>query len=420
MSELQYTGERQVHQIFSEIALDHRMRYFFASSLVQSGMKIADVGCGVGYGSYFLACMTDCSEVVGIDISEEAIAYAREYYTKNIINLRFECKDIVRGTEEKQYDLITAFEVIEHIDNPKQFISSLATMLEPDGIIVTSTPNQDVLKYDKAVFSYHKRHYTPQEFEAILSECGFEVVFAGSQNGTSVYAFPGNATNIFVCRKAGSVAYPQSLLQGAIEDTYLNRIMASYDLTGYCMDFMPYATPHTIYSICKLPEPSAEKLHEEIIWRTDRNFRKYYPSEFGDHPDFTNATRMLKTGDVIVFHFQAARSNLFQVSVLPTTYRSSFHGIIEFKIYNESGKCIAKRNVYSTRNKMTVIDGEFISVRFKEQMDSKGKKYSLRIKLRSKSEESKLSLYYDDRCDGSFSLNTDILPYSLTYKLYYN
>jgi len=68
----------------------HLKRYEFARPHCVAA-EVLDAGCGVGYGSAYLAEVA--SRVVGVDVSEEAIAYARERYRRP--NLEFVLGDLL-------------------------------------------------------------------------------------------------------------------------------------------------------------------------------------------------------------------------------------------------------------------------------------------------------------------------------------
>ena len=83
-SALEFTGERFVPEIEGDDALEHLHRYLIAREL--AGDKVVlDIACGEGYGSAMLAGVG--SRVIGVDISEEAVAHARRKYTNE--NLEF-------------------------------------------------------------------------------------------------------------------------------------------------------------------------------------------------------------------------------------------------------------------------------------------------------------------------------------------
>src|SRR5690554_5022393 len=88
---LEPTGERMIVEHYAKspsdylIYLMHLATYRFAEQYTR-GKRVLDYGCGSGYGSAQIA--EDATEVVGVDISEEAIAHARANFQKE--RLRFD------------------------------------------------------------------------------------------------------------------------------------------------------------------------------------------------------------------------------------------------------------------------------------------------------------------------------------------
>lgn len=89
----------------------HIMRYAWATRFV-AGKRVVDLGCGTGYGSFMLSWVAD--SVLGVDVSAEAVAWARETFFAN--SLRFVQGDITKRIPDG--DLYVAFEVLEHLDAP--------------------------------------------------------------------------------------------------------------------------------------------------------------------------------------------------------------------------------------------------------------------------------------------------------------
>ena len=95
---LEFTGERVIPgpadaSLFNE----HQARYAFAARLARK-KRVLDAGCGTGYGTAELACQA--RDVLGIDISAEAVAYAREHFgAENIRFARASCTAIPAAAE---------------------------------------------------------------------------------------------------------------------------------------------------------------------------------------------------------------------------------------------------------------------------------------------------------------------------------
>jgi len=97
--------------------------------------QVADIGC---FDGTFLASLGPDVEKTGIEILPAAADAARAKGV-DIIAPDFES---LAGTS-RRFDAITAFDVIEHVDDPLAFLSLLASVLRPGGVLIVSTGNLD-------------------------------------------------------------------------------------------------------------------------------------------------------------------------------------------------------------------------------------------------------------------------------------
>ena len=136
---IEFTGERVVPgQVGEDLWNQHVARYTFAARFAK-GRRALDAGCGSGYGSARLAM--EALRVVAVDISAEAIDYARQHYAMpNLRFLRASCTQLPLA--EASLDLAVAFEVIEHLQDWPAFLEEMRRVTAPDGLFIVSTPNQ--------------------------------------------------------------------------------------------------------------------------------------------------------------------------------------------------------------------------------------------------------------------------------------
>ncbi len=85
------------------------------------GKKVLDIGCGEGYGLSIVSNFA--SKVIGLDISESFLKKANvQGYNCNAEQKVF---DLEKEIINEEFDVCLAFEVLEHIDNPKEVLDSL-------------------------------------------------------------------------------------------------------------------------------------------------------------------------------------------------------------------------------------------------------------------------------------------------------
>lgn len=199
-------GERQVSKHLSGIRPDHVVRYELAAREVAEGALVLDAACGIGYGTCYMAQHSPCSQVVGVDRSILAIAFARRYYrTPKAVFRRADCLKL--RADPGSYDVITSFETIEHIPAAELLLERFHVLLKANGRLILSTPNEDVLPFSTEHFPHHVRHFRPAELNALLSDAGFEVVSVLAQvSNRSKKVVPGwnGLFSIVFCRKLGA------------------------------------------------------------------------------------------------------------------------------------------------------------------------------------------------------------------------
>jgi SAM-dependent methyltransferase len=126
-----------------------------------------DAGCGAGYGSAELA--RGAEHVVGVDRAADAIEFARAHYAGH--NISFEeasCESLPHG--EASFDLVVAFEVIEHLADWRGFLSEAHRVLAPNGQLVISTPNKLYYTESRGADGANPFHFHEFEFEEFRAE----------------------------------------------------------------------------------------------------------------------------------------------------------------------------------------------------------------------------------------------------------
>ena len=110
---------------------------------------VLDDGCGSGYGSYYLAA-NGAKEVVGIDVAADAVEYAKtRYIHENLEFVQMNSTELSFGDES--FDVVTSFQVIEHIEDADKFLQQMPRVLKSGGIALISTPNKQTYSPGTAV-----------------------------------------------------------------------------------------------------------------------------------------------------------------------------------------------------------------------------------------------------------------------------
>ncbi len=177
---MKFTGERVIpddperHDLYVE----HLARYRLAADYA-GGKRVLDVGCGCGYGTALLAASSRLA--LGVDLSVEAIRYARQHYQRD--RLAYAVMDARHlALPTCHFDLVVSFEFIEHIREQERFLHQVTRLLEPDGLFIVSTPNVERYSTETGEENeYHQRELTLAEFSTLLQGCFAAVQMFGQR-----------------------------------------------------------------------------------------------------------------------------------------------------------------------------------------------------------------------------------------------
>lgn len=158
-----FSGERPS---LTDIDGLHLAKYRFALKFCK-GKKITEVGCGTGYGSKYLA-QNGVKKIMAYDIDLAAVNFAiKNSFHGNITYIQADIEILQLNSKD---DVILAFEVIEHLKNPRKLLELAKSGLRKGGVFILSTPNKAYSIQDNGKPSnpYHIYEYYPKELKNIL------------------------------------------------------------------------------------------------------------------------------------------------------------------------------------------------------------------------------------------------------------
>jgi SAM-dependent methyltransferase len=129
---------------------------------------ILDVGCGTGINFSVLAKYGD---TFSSDASEEALSFSKDRGIDGLVRSYVETLPFLAST----FDLITALDVLEHIDDDLKGLDELLRVMKEDGVLVITVPAYGFLwsEHDEAL--HHRRRYAASELRNKLTNAGFTV-----------------------------------------------------------------------------------------------------------------------------------------------------------------------------------------------------------------------------------------------------
>jgi SAM-dependent methyltransferase len=148
--------------------------------------KLLDVGCA--YGFFLDEARRYGWQVVGLEPDLGQAAWARRHLGLPVL-ADLESQEL----EPHSFDVLTLWDVIEHIEDPHSFLKRCHTLIRPGGVLLLKTPNAEGLMkrgpwwlrpyltlYWQLVYPanplQHLYHFTPQIIDRLLQETGFSVI----------------------------------------------------------------------------------------------------------------------------------------------------------------------------------------------------------------------------------------------------
>jgi len=129
-------------------------------------LRILDIGFGTGA---MLTFLSRYGSVVGMDMSVDAVRFARERCDRPML-----LGDITQvPLATASLDLVTAFDIVEHVDDDAAALAELARVCRPGGHVLLTVPAFQFLWGNQDVISHHKRRYTLADLEGRVRTAGF-------------------------------------------------------------------------------------------------------------------------------------------------------------------------------------------------------------------------------------------------------
>jgi 2-polyprenyl-3-methyl-5-hydroxy-6-metoxy-1,4-benzoquinol methylase len=146
----------------------HLERYHFAGVHIVPG-TVADLACGVGYGSHLLATeYTEMAELIhAMDADNDAIAFAQQHYAHSKVT--FTCGDIFAFAPTQEINNVISLETLEHLPNPHHFVKHIAAYMPKGGRFIASAPVTPSMDANP----YHLQDFTAKSFRAMFEDAGF-------------------------------------------------------------------------------------------------------------------------------------------------------------------------------------------------------------------------------------------------------
>lgn len=164
-----------------------RLRYIRQQTSL-GGAKVLDVGCGGGILSESMAACG--ARVVGIDLSEKALAVARRHAQAAGMKIDYQQKAVetFASSGADDYDVVTCMELLEHVPDPRSVVRACSLLVKPAGDLIFATINRNIKSFIFAILGAeyilrllpmgshrHRRFIKPHELRRWGGESNLEI-----------------------------------------------------------------------------------------------------------------------------------------------------------------------------------------------------------------------------------------------------
>jgi len=160
-------------------------RLYWALRTIKSHRgKLLDVGCGAGdFLEAFSFYRKDLS-LTGIDLSKKSVGLAK----KRNIRAKFLVADAHKlPFKDHSFDIVTCFDMIEHVKNPELVLSEIGRVLKPPGVFHSFIPTEkNIFSFEgfliklgwkgKEIYAGHPQHFSFEQIKKMLGKNGFKII----------------------------------------------------------------------------------------------------------------------------------------------------------------------------------------------------------------------------------------------------
>jgi SAM-dependent methyltransferase len=146
--------------------IEQTVRRFYAHAT-----SALEIGCGTGYTLSALRSALPGAALIGTELFEEGLVVSRQRWP----NIRLTQADARALPFGREFDLVAAFDVLEHIDDDARALTELRRVVRPGGGVIVTVPQHQWLWSDADDYAHHQRRYSRPELISGMETAGFRV-----------------------------------------------------------------------------------------------------------------------------------------------------------------------------------------------------------------------------------------------------
>lgn len=216
--------DRIVYDSMAELDQRHwwyRARRHVIAALIRrkampsEGAELLEIGCGTGHN---LAMLSQFGHVQALEVDSAAREIAEQRLGKPVLSAPL---PELAGVPKRHFDLVGAFDVIEHIEDDAAALGAIATCLKPGGKFVATVPAHQWMWSAHDVVNHHKRRYSIGQFRTLFAASPLKLEAIGYFNSL---LFPLAVAQRLASKVKGSdesdLKMPAALLNSALEKAF--------------------------------------------------------------------------------------------------------------------------------------------------------------------------------------------------------
>ena len=177
--------------------------------------RILEIGCGTGHN---FAMLSGFGHVEALELDEQVRRFAEKRLGREIMSTPL---PELAGVPDASYDLIGAFDVIEHIDEDRAGVASIATKLKPGGKFIMTVPAHAWMWSAHDVVNHHRRRYSKRSLKRLIEGSPLALESIGYLNSL---LFPAAVAERLASKARGKedaeLKLPAAPLNAALERTF--------------------------------------------------------------------------------------------------------------------------------------------------------------------------------------------------------
>ena len=239
--------ERIVYDRMAELDTRHwwyRARREVLAALIARAVKppkdarILEIGCGTGHN---LEMLGQFGHVDAIELDEAARDVASARLGREVLGARLPGLD---GVPEASYDMIALLDVLEHVEQDRESLASIARRLKPGGAILITVPAFQWMWSAHDVVNHHQRRYSKRSLRAAIADAGLKADFVGYFNSI---LFPIAAAARLASRFTGNQESDDKLPPGPINAAF----KALFGLERHAIARLPFTPGVSIAAVVR-------------------------------------------------------------------------------------------------------------------------------------------------------------------------